>query len=174
MNKIYYFLAGSSLEIPESDWEPWPWRDWLQAVTAHAAADQVMHRALEGLPHFAPKAKSIIYLHMNGGPSQIDMWDYKPVLNDYFDKDLPDSIRKGQRITTMTSGQSRLPVASSKFKFKQYGECGRWVSELLPHTGQLVDDIAVVKTVHTNAINHDPACTFRDDRQRSTGQGKSR
>ena len=125
-----------------------------------SAADQVMHRALEGLPHFAPKAKSIIYLHMNGGPSQIDMWDYKPVLNDYFDKDLPDSIRKGQRITTMTSGQSRLPVASSKFKFKQYGECGRWVSELLPHTGQLVDDIAVVKTVHTNAINHDPACTF--------------
>ncbi len=124
------------------------------------AAKEIVHPALTGLPHFAPKAKSIIYLHMNGGPSQIDMWDYKPVLEQYFDKDLPDSIRMGQRITTMTSGQERLPVAASKFKFKQYGECGRWVSELLPHTAQLVDDIAVVKTVHTNAINHDPACTF--------------
>jgi hypothetical protein len=125
-----------------------------------ANSGEVVHPPLTGLPHFAAKAKSIIYLHMNGGPSQIDLWDYKPVLNDYFDKDLPDSIRMGQRITTMTSGQKRLPVAASKFKFKQYGESGRWVSELLPHTAQMVDDIAVVKTVHTNAINHDPACTF--------------
>ncbi|HET6423689.1 MAG TPA: DUF1501 domain-containing protein [Planctomycetaceae bacterium] len=119
-----------------------------------------MHPALADLPHFAPKAKSIIYLHMNGGPSQIDLWDYKPVLAEHFDKDLPDSIRMGQRITTMTSGQSRLPVAPSKFKFSQHGQCGRWVSELLPHTAKHVDNIAVVKSVHTNAINHDPACTF--------------
>ena len=119
-----------------------------------------VHLPLPGLPHFAPKAKSIIYLHMNGGPSQIDMWDYKPKLEEQFDKDLPDSIRMGQRITTMTSGQSRLPVAPSKFKFAQYGQCGRWVSELLPHTAKMVDDIAVIKTLHTNAINHDPACTF--------------
>ncbi len=130
-------------------------RGHLQASTA-----QAMNPALPGLPHFAPKAKSIIYLHMNGGPSQLDTWDYKPKLEAYFDQDLPESIRMGQRITTMTSGQKRLPVAPSKFKFTQHGECGRWVSELLPHTAECVDDIALVKSVHTNAINHDPACTF--------------
>lgn len=119
-----------------------------------------VHPALPGLPHFAPKAKSVIYLHTNGGPSQIDTWDYKPALDAQFDKDLPDSIRLGQRITTMTSGQARLPVAPSKYKFAQYGECGRWVSELLPYTAECVDSIALIKSVHTNAINHDPACTF--------------
>jgi Protein of unknown function (DUF1501) len=119
-----------------------------------------MNPPLSGLPHFAPKAKAIIYLHMNGGPSQIDTWDYKPELQEQFDKDLPESIRKGQRITTMTSGQKRLPVAPSKFKFTQNGQCGRWVSELLPHLSSCVDDLALIKTVHTNAINHDPACTF--------------
>jgi hypothetical protein len=112
------------------------------------------------MPHFAPKAKSIIYLHMNGGPSQLDLFDYKPELKAQFDKDLPESVRKGQRITTMTSGQTRLPVAPSMFKFAQHGQCGRWVSELLPYTTEIVDEIALVKTVHTNAINHDPACTF--------------
>ena len=125
-----------------------------------AAVEARMHAALPGLPHFPPKAKAIIYLHMNGGPSQIDTWDYKPVLAEQFDKDLPDSIRMGQRITTMTSGQKRLPVAPSKFAFTQHGQCGRWVSELLPHTAKHVDELAVIKSVHTNAINHDPACTF--------------
>ena len=119
-----------------------------------------VHPPLPGLPNFPAKAKSIIYLHMNGGPSQIDLLDYKPALNDLFDKDLPDSVRLGQRITTMTSGQARLPVAPSKFKFSQHGSCGRWMSELLPYTAKQVDDIAVIKSVHTNAINHDPACTF--------------
>lgn len=139
----------------------------LAALTASAPrfgqgapSNQTVHPAIPGLPHFAPKAKSVIYLHTNGGPSQIDMWDYKPGLSEQFDKDLPDSIRSGQRITTMTSGQSRLPVAPSKFKFSQHGQCGRWVSELLPHTAECVDDIALIKSVHTNAINHDPACTF--------------
>lgn len=127
---------------------------------AAADAGPKMFPALPGLPHFTPRAKSIIYLHMNGGPSQIDLWDYKPVLKDHFDADLPDAIRMGQRITTMTSGQKRLPVAPSKFAFSQHGECGRWVSELLPHTAKVVDDIALVKSVWTNAINHDPACTF--------------
>jgi len=125
-----------------------------------AANSDRVHPTLPGLPHFAPKAKSIIYLHMNGGPSQLDMWDYKPNLADQFDKDLPDSIRLGQRITTMTSGQGRLPVAPSKFSFQQHGQCGRWVSELLPQTAKIVDEIAVIKSIHTNAINHDPACTF--------------
>jgi uncharacterized protein (DUF1501 family) len=132
-----------------------------RAVSAAAkSAPAPVHPALPGFPHFAPRAKRLIYLHMNGGPSQLDTWDYKPGLKAEFDKDLPDSIRKGQRITTMTSGQSRLPVAPSLFQFSQYGRCGRWVSELLPHTARCVDDIALIKTVHTNAINHDPACTF--------------
>ena len=129
------------------------------AVPAKLPAERVQP-GLKGLPHFAAKAKSIIYLHMNGGPSQLDTFDYKPKLQDHFDKDLPDSIRMGQRITTMTSGQARLPVAPSMFKFAQHGKCGTWVSELLPHTAKHIDDLAVVKTVHTNAINHDPACTF--------------
>src|SRR5580765_5484036 len=124
------------------------------------SAVRAMNPALPGFPHFTPKAKALIYLHMNGGPSQIDLFDHKPVLNDYFDKDLPDSIRKGQRITTMTSGQARLPVAPSKFKFAQHGNCGTWVRELLPSTAKHIDDIAVIRSVHTNAINHDPACTF--------------
>ena len=125
-----------------------------------ALAPQRVQPGLAGLPHFPPRAKSIIYLHMNGGPAQIDLWDHKPRLVDHFDKDLPDSIRRGQRITTMTSGQARLPVAPSMFKFAQHGKCGTWVSELLPHTARHVDELAVVRTVFTNAINHDPACTF--------------
>jgi hypothetical protein len=115
---------------------------------------------LPGFPHFAPKAKRLIYLHMNGAPSQLDLWDHKPKLQEYFDKDLPDSVRNGQRITTMTSGQTRFPVAPTMFKFNQAGQSGRWISELLPHTARVVDEIAVLKSVQTNAINHDPACTF--------------
>lgn len=110
--------------------------------------------------HFPAKAKRIIYLFMSGAPSQLDMFDYKPGLVDMFDKDLPDSVRNGQRITTMTSGQSRLAVAPSKFKFSQHGENGTWFSELLPHMASVADDIAVIKTVNTEAINHDPAITY--------------
>lgn len=131
-----------------------------QVCNAASALTDRVHPALPGFPHFAPTAKSVIYLHMNGGPSQLDTWDYKPNLAEFFDKDLPDSVRMGQRITTMTSGQKRLPVAPSLFQFSQHGECGRWVSELLPHTARHVDDIALIRSVHTNAINHDPACTF--------------
>ena len=119
-----------------------------------------VHPPLAGFPHFAPKAKRIIYLHMNGGPSQLDTFDYKPKLQEFFDQDLPDSIRQGQRITTMTSGQSRFPVAPTIFPFAQYGQSGTWVSDLLPWTAKVVDELAVVRSVHTNAINHDPACTF--------------
>jgi hypothetical protein len=131
-----------------------------RALAAAAANPERVHPPLPGFPHFAPKAKSLIYLHMNGAPSQLDTWDYKPKLGDYFDKDLPESVRMGQRITTMTSGQARFPVAPSMFKFTQAGQCGRWISELLPHQRGIVDDLALIKTVHTNAINHDPACTF--------------
>ncbi|MDB4749631.1 DUF1501 domain-containing protein [Rubripirellula sp.] len=115
---------------------------------------------IAGVPHFAPKAKRVIYLFMSGAPSQLDMWDYKPKMNDWYDKDLPDSIRNGQRITTMTSGQKRFPIAPSTFKFSQHGKEGAWISELLPHTAKVVDDLAVIKTVNTEAINHDPAITY--------------
>lgn len=126
-----------------------------------AGADGRVHPALPGLPHFRPKAKSVIYLHMNGGPSQIDTWDYKPKLAEFFDKELPPSVQGGQRLSTMTSKQARFPVAPSKFKFEKMGQAGTWVNtEYMPHMAKMVDEIALVKTVHTNAINHDPACTF--------------
>ena len=132
----------------------------MAAQEATGAAHTRVHSAVPGLPHFAPKAKRLIYLHMNGAPSQLDMWDYKPQLKSWYDKDLPESIRNGQRITTMTSGQARFPVAPSLFQFSQHGQSGRWVSELLPHTAKVVDQLAVIKSVSTTAINHDPACTF--------------
>jgi len=126
-----------------------------------AATPRRVHPPLPGLPHHAPKAKSVIYIHLNGGPSQIDLWDYKPGLKEYFDKDTPQSVLGTQRISTMTSGQTRFPVAPSIFRFEQAGQCGRWVStQLLPYTSRIVDEIALVKTVRTNAINHDPASTF--------------
>ena len=118
------------------------------------------HPALPGLPHFAPKARRLIYLFMNGAPSQLDLWDYKPILHGLFNTELPDSIRMGQRLTTMTSGQKRFPVAPTIYRFAPHGRCGTLVSELLPHTAQVVDDLAVIKTVHTEAINHDPAATY--------------
>jgi len=111
-------------------------------------------------PHHKPTAKRVIYLFMSGAPSQLDTFDYKPKMGDLFDEDLPDSVRMGQRFTTMTSGQARFPVAPSMFKFQQYGESQAWVSELLPHTAGIVDDLAIIKTVHTEAINHDPAITY--------------
>src|SRR5581483_11685363 len=114
---------------------------------------------LPGLPHFPPKAKRAIYLHMVGGPSQMDLYDYKPKMKEFFDKDLPESVRNGQRLTTMTSEQSRFPIAPSIFKFQQYGSNGAWVSELLPYTAKMVDDLAIVRTMHTEAINHEPAIT---------------
>ena len=133
----------------------------LQNTAQAAATSGRVHPPLPGLPHFKPKAKSIIYMHMNGGPSQLDTWDYKPKLGEFFDKDIPPSIQGGQRLSTMTSGQSRFPVAPSKFKFERMGKAGTWVNtDLLPYTSKIVDDIAVVKTVNTHAINHDPACTF--------------
>ena len=110
--------------------------------------------------HHLPTAKRVIWLFMADGPSQLDLYDYKPKLSEHFDKDLPESVRKGQRITTMTSGQARLPVAPSVFKFQQYGQHGAWFSELLPNLGGIADDLCVVKSVHTDAINHDPAITF--------------
>ncbi len=113
-----------------------------------------------GLPHFAPKAKRIIYLFQNGAPSQLESFDYKPLLNDMAGQDLPESIRQGQRLTGMTADQDRFPLVGSKFSFRQYGESGAWVSELFPNIAGIVDDLCIIKTMHTEAINHDPALTF--------------
>lgn len=115
---------------------------------------------LLGFPNFAPKAKRVIFLHQSGAPSQIDLFDHKPTLTKYKGTDLPDSIRMGQRITGMTSGQSALPVAPSIFNFAPAGKSGAALSELLPHHAKIVDDIALIRTVYTDAINHDPAITF--------------
>ena len=119
-----------------------------------------IHPALPGLPDFAPKAKNLIYLHMNGAPAQQDLFDHKPQMEQFFDKELPDSVRNGQRITTMTSGQKRFPVAPSRFGFERCGQSGILMSELVPHMKGIADEITMIKSVHTEAINHDPACTF--------------
>jgi len=115
-----------------------------------------------GFPNFTPKAKNVIYLFMNGGPSQIDLWEYKPKLREIYDQDLPDEVRRGQRITTMTSGQTRFPVAPSRYEFKHHknNADGVWVSELLPHTAGVVDELCVIHSMWTEAINHDPAVTY--------------
>jgi hypothetical protein len=112
------------------------------------------------VPHFAPKAKRIIYLFQSGGPSQIDLFDYKPLLMKMRGQDLPDSVRQGQRLTGMTSTQSALPLAPAIFDFKKHGQSGAWVSDLMPYTSKVVDDICFIKSMHTEAINHDPAITF--------------
>jgi Protein of unknown function (DUF1501) len=113
-----------------------------------------------GLPHFAPKAKRIIYMFQNGAPSQLESFDYKPTLNKMAGQELPSSIRAGQRLTGMTASQTSFPLVGSKFKFNQYGKSGAWISEIFPNIGSIADDICVVRTMNTEAINHDPALTF--------------
>src|SRR4051794_27106126 len=111
-------------------------------------------------PHFTPRAKRVIFLFQSGGPSQIELLDYKPGLKERFDQDLPDSVRMGQRITGMVSGQSRLPIAPSKYGFSRSGKQGAWIGDLLPHTQKIADDICIINSMNTEAINHDPAITF--------------
>ena len=127
-----------------------------------AALAELLHgdQGTLGAPHFAPRARRIIYLFMSGAPSQVDLWDHKPGLADRFGKDMPPSILRKQRQTTMTSGQERFPVAPSMFRFARHGESGREVSELLPETAKVVDELCVVRSMTTDAINHDPAITF--------------
>jgi hypothetical protein len=120
--------------------------------------------------HFPAKCKNVIYLHMVGGPAQMDLYDYKPKMGDFYDKDLPDSVRMGQRLTTMTSGQARFPIAPSKYKFAQHGRCGMWVSEMLPHTAKMADDMVFIRSMHTEAINHEPAITFMQTGNQVTGR----
>ncbi len=125
-----------------------------------ALADDGSGKPLFRKPHFAPKAKRVIYLFMAGGPAQMELLDYKPKLQALHNQELPESVRMGQRITTMTSGQKSFPVVRPIFKFSQQGKCGTPISELLPHIGSIVDDICVIKSINTEAINHDPAITY--------------
>ncbi|MGI8602359.1 MAG: DUF1501 domain-containing protein [Verrucomicrobiales bacterium] len=117
-------------------------------------------KGILGQPHSSPRAKRAIYLFMSGGPSQMDLFDYKPRLSQDNGLELPDSVRKGQRLTGMSANQASLPLAGSVFKFQQHGKCGHWMSELLPHLSSVADDLCVIKSLHTEAINHDPAITF--------------
>jgi len=115
---------------------------------------------IPGLPHFAPKAKRVIYLFQNGAPSQLESFDYKPKLREMMGQELPASIRMGQRLTGMTAGQSSFPLVGSRYEFAQYGPSGAWISEKFPHIAGIADDICIVKSMYTEAINHDPALTF--------------
>ena len=131
-----------------------------QDISAESNAVAKGPVGLPGLPNFAPKAKRIIYLFQSGAPSQMDLFDPKPELEKRRGEDLPESIRKGQRLTTMTSGQAKFPVAPSIFKFAQHGQSGMWMSELVPNMSSIADEFCMIRTVNTEAINHDPAITF--------------
>ncbi|HEY0456290.1 MAG TPA: DUF1501 domain-containing protein, partial [Verrucomicrobiae bacterium] len=129
------------------------------ALTA-GAESAGLDRGILGHPHFPAKAKRVIYLFMAGGPSQLETFDYKPLLNEKNGQELPASVRMGQRLTGMSGNQASLPLAGSIYKFGQHGKSGMWVSELLPHTAKMADDLCVVRSMYTEAINHDPAITF--------------
>ncbi len=129
-------------------------------VAAAAAPGLAGRLGVLGTTHFAPRAKRVIYLFMSGGPSHIDLFDHKPKLKEYHGEELPGSVRMGQRITGMTSGQKKFACVSPMFEFKQHGQCGAWVSELLPNIAGIADDVAIVKSLNTEAINHDPATTY--------------
>ena len=145
------------------------------AWRASAAAAGTAAGGIRSRPHIRSrtsrrKAKQVIYLHMVGGPSQMDLFDYKPVMREWFDKDLPESVRMGQRLTTMTSGQARFPIAPSMYKFERCGQSGMWVSELLPWLKKMVDDLVFIRSMHTEAINHEPAITLMQTGNQMTGR----
>ncbi len=130
------------------------------AALADLLGKEVLSAGLSGIPHFAPRAKRVVYLFQSGAPSQLDMFDYKPQLEKLRGTDLPDSVRQGQRLTAMTATQTTFPIAPSMFRFQQHGESGTWISELLPYTAKIADRLCILKSMHTEAINHDPAVTF--------------
>jgi hypothetical protein len=150
--RTFFRKAGLGLGVPA-----------LASLLGPKAFGATGSEALGGrpdLPHFTPKAKRAVWLFTAEGPSQMDLFDWKPTLADMFDKDLPASVIGGQRLTTMTSGQKRFPIAPTKYKFAQHGKSGAWASELMPHTARVVDDLTFVKSMWTEAINHDPGITY--------------
>src|SRR5215831_76014 len=144
-----HFLSGASLGLGS-----------LALGSLLPGTSTAADRGQPGLPHFPPKAKRVIYLFQSGGPAQQDLFDYKPLLNEKNGEQLPDHVRGGQRLTAMSVNQSSIPLAGSVFKFARHGKCGAWLSELLPHTAGLADELCFVKSMFTEAINHDPAITF--------------
>src|SRR5215469_15744754 len=161
ITRRYFFKAGSHAI---------GWAALASLLRAdRARGERSMGNGAAGL-HFPGKAKHVIYLHMVGGPSQMDLYDYKPQMQKWFDKDLPDSVRMGQRLTTMTSGQARFPIAPSKYKFAQHGKSGMWVSELLPWTAKMVDEMCFIRSMHTEAINHEPAICYMQTGNQITGR----
>ncbi|MBC8115747.1 MAG: DUF1501 domain-containing protein, partial [Candidatus Saccharimonas sp.] len=130
------------------------------AALASMIAREAGAGANPALSHAVAKAKRVIWLFQSGAPSQMDLFDYKPRLTEFHKQELPDSIRMGQRLTGMTSGQKNFPVVASKYKFAQHGDCGMWLSEMLPHTAKIADEMCLIRSMHTEAINHDPAITF--------------
>src|SRR5262245_57692102 len=163
VTRRYFFQQGSHAL-------GWAALSSLMGRGTPASAAEATQEPRTTLQHFPGKAKHVIYLHMVGGPSQIDLWDYKPVMQEWYDKDLPDSVRMGQRLTTMTSGQARFPIAPSKYKFEQHGNSGMWVSELLPWKAKMVDDLCFIRSMHTEAINHEPAITYIQTGNQITGR----
>ncbi|MCA9136066.1 MAG: DUF1501 domain-containing protein, partial [Planctomycetales bacterium] len=134
---------------------------WNPGLIGTAAAAGHSNPGLPQFPNFAPKAKRIIYLFMAGGPSHIDLFDYKPEMRQFHGKELPESVRQGQRLTGMTSGQKSFPCVAPMFEFGRFGQHGTWVNkDILPHTAGIVDDITIIKSMHTEAVNHDPAITY--------------
>jgi hypothetical protein len=146
-----HFLSGAGLGLAS-----------LALHQIAGAADAIPKRigGLPGVPHFAPKAKRVIYLFQSGGPAQQDLLDYKPLLNEKNGQEMPSHVRGEQRLTGMSANQASIPLAGSVFKFAQHGQCGAWFSELLPHTAKLADELCIIKSLYTEAINHDPAITF--------------
>lgn len=142
----------------------------LSSLGSRDARGEEVKAARTQTPHFAPKAKRVIYLFQSGGPSQLELMDYKPELTKLHGSELPDSIRQGQRLTGMTSGQKSFPVVAPKFKFARHGESGAWFSELLPHTAKIADDLCIIRSMHTEAINHDPAITFMQTGSQQPGR----
>jgi hypothetical protein len=161
MTRRHFFAAGAHAV---------GWAALASLLDADRAAGAAGGTAGAVKPHHTTKAKHVIYLHMVGGPAQMDLYDYKPKMGDYYDKDLPDSVRMGQRLTTMTSGQARFPIAPSMFKFARHGKSGMWVSELLPWTAKAVDDMCFIRSMHTEAINHEPAITLMQTGNQVTGR----
>jgi hypothetical protein len=144
--------------------------DRALTANAHAANTTLPPPAFLKLAHFAPKAKRAIYLFMSGGPPQMDLLDYKPNLAQLYDKDIPDSVRGSQQLTGMTAGQARFPIAPSHWAFKQYGKSGAWVSDLLPYTARMVDDLTIVRSISTDAINHEPAIMLMNTGNMNAGK----
>jgi hypothetical protein len=165
VTRRHFFRAGSHAL-------GWAALSNLLGTSAGRAADTTgINPAARPATHFPAKAKHVIYLHMVGGPAQMDLYDPKPKMLDWYDKDLPESVRNGQRLTTMTSGQARFPIAPSKYRFARMGRCGTWMNdELLPYTSRVADELCVIRSMNTEAINHEPAITYIQTGNQVTGR----